>query len=56
MRSMLWSNPDNVEGMLVWASALSGAVSIEEVEAYLYNEELPTVSIGVKRSAWPCCV
>lgn len=47
-------NPDNVEGMLVWASALSGAVSIEEVEAYLYNEELPTVSIGVKRSAWPC--
>lgn len=47
-------NPDNVEGMLVWASALSGAVSIQEVEKYLFKEDLPTVSIGVKVDVWPC--
>ncbi|MFA7559918.1 MAG: helix-turn-helix domain-containing protein [Sphaerochaeta sp.] len=47
-------NPDTVEGMLIWASALSGAVSIEEVEEYLFKEDLPTVSIGVKVKVWPC--
>ncbi|NCC64541.1 MAG: LacI family transcriptional regulator, partial [Spirochaetia bacterium] len=47
-------NSENVDAIITWASALGGAVSIDEVRAFLATmDPIPSVSIGMKREGSP---
>ncbi len=47
-------NTDNLDGIITWASALGGSVSVEEVQAFLDTlSPLSCVCIGMKREGCP---
>lgn len=56
LRNAIYSlvNTDNLDGVITWASALGGAVSVSEVQVFLQNlEDLDCVCIGMKKEGCP---
>lgn len=56
VRNSIYSlvNPDNLDGIITWASALAGSVGFNEVQAFLSSlSPLPCVSIGIKHEGCP---
>ncbi|NBK24125.1 MAG: hypothetical protein EOM68_19090, partial [Spirochaetia bacterium] len=56
LRNSIYSlvNPDNVDGVITWASALTGSVGFTEVQNFLSTfSPLPLVSIGIKQGGCP---
>nr|WP_321306259.1 helix-turn-helix domain-containing protein [uncultured Sphaerochaeta sp.] len=56
LRNAIYSlvNTDNLDGVITWASALGGAVSVPEVHAFLDNlDGLDCVCIGMKKEGCP---
>jgi len=56
VRNSIYSlvNPDNLDGIITWASALAGSVGFNEVQTFLSSlSPLPCVSIGIKQDGCP---
>ena len=49
------ANPSNIDGLISWASSISGSVSLEEVEEFHSRfNQIPVVTIGQKLHGKPC--
>ena len=49
------ANPKNIDGLISWASSISGSVSVQELEEFHKKfSDIPAVTIGQKIVGCPC--